>query len=445
MFRLLPIKIVLLLGFCFALQVSADNKQVVTEMQVSNKDSIFKYNYLYNNQAQPVVETKTLKNGTNWENVSQIEWFRQADLPAKQVERIWANNKWNNRYSIRYQQIDSKIIETHSVIDNNIETEIRKIETSWTNNLKTIQTEYNKINNNWNKTLETNFYYASNNLTDSTIAIQYENNVLKSSYKTYYIYYPNASLKSIIVQTKKDLELMYINVSKSIYNYKGNTIESLRNYNWNSKNSNWENDTKLEYIYDQQGNTQEEIAWQWNSIFWKPVLRYNYEYNTENQPYKKSVSIPIYRDWRNTNSVNYVSEANSRNMTIESVYGFWGGKTGDKLNTYISFPFNNETIIRKAETIQLSYVPFVESSVANASQASPVQVYPNPSHGVFYISNPEVFSSSWTLSSLNGTIFRTSASNFNSSVIDISELPNGIYLLKIRSNSEIGTHKIVKY
>jgi len=447
MFRLLPIKIVLLLSFCFALQLSAENKQVVAEIHVSNNDSIFKYNYLYNNQAQPVVETKTLKNGTTWENISQTEWFRQADLHAGQVERIWADNKWNGRYSIRYQQIDAKIIETHFVIENNIETEIRKIEFASTNNLKTTQTEYSKANNNWNKVLETTFFYSSNNLTDSTIVIRYENGTLKSSYKTDYNYYPNASLKSIIVQVKNDFELMYINVSKSVYSYKANAIESLRNYSWNSKSSIWENDTKLEYLYDATGNIQEEISWQWNSMYWQQVLRYNYLYDTKNQLYKKLVSTPIYRDWRNTNSVNYLRQPDSHNMTIESVYGFWGGKAGDKLNTHIAFPFNDETIIRKAETIQLSYVPFIESAVTvnNASQPSLVRVYPNPSHGVFYISNFEASNSTWTLSGLNGTVYKNSGSNINSSVIDISELPNGIYLLNIRSASEIGTHKIVKY
>ncbi len=447
MFRLLPIKIVLLLSFCFALQLSAENKQVVAEIHVSNNDSIFKYNYLYNNQAQPVVETKTLKNGTTWENISQTEWFRQADLHAGQVERIWADNKWNGRYSIRYQQIDAKIIETHFVIENNIETEIRKIEFASTNNLKTTQTEYSKANNNWNKVLETTFFYSSNNLTDSTIVIRYENGTLKSSYKTDYNYYPNASLKSIIVQVKNDFELMYINVSKSVYSYKANAIESLRNYSWNSKSSIWENDTKLEYLYDATGNIQDEISWQWNSMYWQQVLRYNYLYDTKNQLYKKLVSTPIYRDWRNTNSVNYLRQPDSHNMTIESVYGFWGGKAGDKLNTHIAFPFNDETIIRKAETIQLSYVPFIESAVTvnNASQPSLVRVYPNPSHGVFYISNFEASNSTWTLSGLNGTVYKNSGSNINSSVIDISELPNGIYLLNIRSASEIGTHKIVKY
>ncbi|MBV5342981.1 T9SS type A sorting domain-containing protein, partial [bacterium] len=342
--------------------------------------------------------------------------------------------------------IDSKIVETHSIIDSNIATDIRKVETIYTNQLKTLVTEYTATLSGWSKTIETQFFYSSTKLTDSTLVAKYNNNELLVSYKTSYNYNTDASLKSVFVQVKNNSDLMYSNVSKSVYNYNANSISSLRNYGWNSKTTNWENDSKLEYLYNKSGTVSEEILWQWKFMFWEQVIRYAYEHDADNQIFKKLVSAPIYRDWRNTNSVNYLRESNSRNMTIESVYGFWGGKAGDKLNTHISFPFNDETIIRKAETIQLTYIPFVESSVNNPStNPSLVKVYPNPSHGLFYISNFDAVNSSWTLTGLNGTIYRNSEVNLSSSIIDITDLPNGIYLLNIRSASENGTHKIVKY
>jgi len=445
MFRIVPIKIVLLLCLCSVLHLGAENKQIVSEMQVASNDTIFKFSYIYNNQAQVVVETKTMKNGANWENISQTEWFRQFDLPARQLQRLWANNTWNDTYNIRYHNVDSKIVETHSVFSNTVESDIRMIEYYYENNLKTLQREYIKYNGNWEKTLETQFFYASNKLADSTIVAQYLNNNLKVSYKTIYSYNQNNSLKYIILQEKNDNEQAYKNSSKSVYSYKANTISSLRNYGWNAKTAIWENDTKLEYIFENNDSLSEEILWKWNSMYWDQVIRYNYQYNAESQLFKKFVSLPIYRDWRNTNSVNYLREPNSSNMTIESVYGFWGGKAGEKLNTHISFPFNNETIIRKAETIQLTYIPFVDSSIGTNNNPSLVKVYPNPSRGIFYISNFDAVNSSWTLTGLNGTVFRSSGFNLSSSIIDISDLPNGIYLLNVRSASAYGTHKIVKY
>jgi len=451
MFRFLPVKIVLLLNICFALHVGAEDKQVVTEMQVSSNDSIFKYSYLYNNRTLPVVETKTLKKGTNWENISQTEWFRQSDMLTQQVERLWENNKWNDIYWIRYENVDSKTIETHSVITHQIEaqtyeteTVIYKIETEFSNTLKTIETNYSNLNGNWQKTLEKHFYYSAAKLPDSTIINQYTNSELALSYKIGYNFNPDSSLKSVLVSEKAGNESTYSQLSKAIYSYKANALTSLRNYNWNKKSSLWENGTKLEYLYNASGNVLEEILWEWNSMFWKQVMRYNYEYDAENQIYKKLVSTPIYRDWRNTNSVNYLREPDSRNMTIESVYGFWGGKSGEKLNTHISFPFNDETIIRRAETIQLSYAPFVESGENKRSETSLITVFPNPSYGIFYISNFDASNSSWKLSGLNGSVLRNSLTNVSTSIIDISDLPNGIYLLNIRNNNIQINCKIMK-
>lgn len=448
MFRNLHIKFVLFFAFCLLLTLSAENKQVVTEMQIADNDTVFKYSYLYNNQAQPVVETKSKKNGSSWENVSQKEWFSQADLPSRQVERIWANNKWNDSYAIRYQKDDSKIIETHSTFTNNIETDIRMVESEYSSSSKVIVNEYNKLNGSWELKLKTHFFYAANKLTDSTIVSGFDNNLLQFSYKTTYEYNADASCKSIVLQAKNDFDLMYINVSKSVFYYKKgtNNISNLRNLIWNTKTSKWENETKLEYYYDEKGSVSEEISWEWKTMFWEQVLRYSYEYDADNQLFKKLVSLPIYRDWRNTSSVNYLREPNSSNITIESVYGFWGGKAGEKLNTHIAFPFNDETLIRKAQTVQLTYVPFFESSVDHTQQIkSPLKAYPNPSHGLFYISNFDIQNAHWSLTTLNGSVIKTSAVQSATSLVDITDLPNGVYVLKIQSDSFVQSQKIVKY
>jgi len=446
MYRTLCVKVLLLL--CFVPFAGAETKQVVTEMQIADNDTIFKFSYIYNNFAQPVVETKMKNLGSSWENISQTEWYYDENSTTQQVYRIWANNQWNDNYHIRFNKINSKTTETHSSISNNLETDTRKIETDFLNNLKIIETEYLKLNSNWEKKIETRYFYSLGNLVDSILISHFENNTLTESYKTSYIYNPTGTCKFALMEFKSAPEMQFKNTSKSIYSYKNNTtlVTVHRNQLWNNATAKWENDTKLEYYYNNLGTLVEEIAWNWKLIFWGQIIRYNYEFDAENQIFKKLVSIPLYRDWRNTNSVNYLREPKSRNMTIESVYGFWGGKTGDKLNTHISFPFNDETIIRKAQSIQLKYIPFFESSIPNTNQnASIFKVYPNPSNGIFYISNFDSVASKWTLTSLNGAVLKSSSVYNTTAIVDISDLPNGIYLLNMRSASENSTHKIVKY
>ncbi len=446
MYRTLCIKILFLL--CFVPFVGAETKQVVTEMQIADNDTLFKYSYLYNNLAQPVVETKMKNTGSTWENISQTEWYYQNNTLAQQIYRIWANNQWKDNYHIRFDKTVSKTTETHSTVLNSLETDTRKIETDFSNNLKISETEYLKLNNGWDKKLETRYFYSSNNLIDSIFTSHFENNILTDAYKTNYTYNLSGTCKFALIQLKKATDLEFSNVTKSIYSYKNNTalVTIQRSQLWNKAASKWENDTKLEYYYDEFGNIYEEIAWNWKTIFWEQIIRYNYEFNSDNQIFKKLVSIPLYRDWRNTNSVNYLRVPNSDNITIESVYGFWGGKTGDKLNTHIAFRFNDETIIRKAQSIQLTYIPFFESSLPQTHQnASIFKVYPNPSKGIFYISNFDSTVSKWTVTSLNGATLKSSLGHNTTAIVDITDLPNGVYLLNTRSSSANSTHKIVKY
>lgn len=449
MFRKLSIKFLLLFTFVCVAHIIAEGKKVVTEMQITDNDTIFRYSYLYDNTAQPVVETKAVKNGTGWENISQTEWFRQADLPAGQTKRLWLNDSWKDTYNIRYEKADNKLTEIHrTYTDNNTGTDIRKIETVFKDDSEKVVTSFDLLNRDWVKTLETAIFYNVNKQTDSTIVSVFNNNLVTSIYKTSYEYNPDETCKNVLVQTKSDSESVYSNVSKSVFSYKkgSNLVSSQRSLLWNSKSVKWENDTKLEYNYDASGNQTEEIAWEWNSMTWRQLYRYSYQYDAGDQLGKKLVALPLYRDWRNTNSVNYLRESESGNMTVESVYGFWGGKAGEKLNTYISFPFNSETIIRRAQVIQLTYTPFVNSSVGENLQNKPqVKVYPNPSCGIFYISNFDMQKSVWTITSLNGSVMKTSDLRSATSIVDISDLPNGVYMLKIQSNGFLQTQKLVKY
>lgn len=448
MFQSVSQNFLIVLVFCFLHVSGAENKQVVSEMLVSDNDSVYRYAYIYNKDGQPVVETKALKYGSEWQNISQTEWFIQSNLPTAQTQRLWHNNKWNDVQSVRYEMAGSKLVEIQATFQNNLQTDVRKIETEFTNNLKTAETDYTIINGSWVKTIQTRFFYNPSNQIDSTLISHYDASVLKTTYKTIYEYFANGNCKTVIVSVKNDFDLMFVNVSRTSYSYKSGTnlLAEIRNQRWDSKISKWEYDTKSEYVYDEIGKILEEIAWEWNSQFWNQVLRYEYRYNAQNEIVSKLVSMPIFKDWRNTNSVNYLHESGSRNLTIESVYGFWGGKSGEKLNTYIAFPFNDETIIRKAETIKLTYIPFFATSIPETSQSkSIIQLYPNPSKGVFYMSNFDAQKQSWTLCSLSGSALKQSGNKPCSSIVDITDFPNGIYVLRINSDTFTHAQKIVKY
>lgn len=441
MFHIFRSLIIFLVSLCCLAFIKAEEKQLVTEMQLTTNDSTFKYSYIYNNDAQIVVETKAYKVSANWLNLTQKEWFPQKGISPSQVERIWKNNAWQNISSIDFQKSDSKIIETHSIFSNTNLIPISKTETEYLNDKKQLTNEF-YYQNGWTLSLQTQYFYTGTWL-DSTIVSK--PNAPAESLKTIYTYNPDSTTKHIVVQKQTTLG-EWINYTKSAWYYQNKKIRTIWNFSWYPKTSIWQSRSKLEYYYNVLGQTTEEIYLWWKGGYWERNLRYTYEYYADGLQSKKLISEPLYRDWRNTNTVNFQQSPNSKNLYIESVYGFWGGKTGDKQRAHISFPFNDETIIRDAQTITLTYAPFVETTSPTISDNTlTVKAYPNPSHGVFYVCNFVAANSTWTLTNLNGVILKSSLSNQKTSTIDISEFPNGIYVLKINTLNHVISQKIVKF
>jgi len=77
-------------------------------------------------------------------------------------------------------------------------------------------------------------------------------------------------------------------------------------------------------------------------------------------------------------------------------------------------------------------------SFVNSVNRNNIQIFPNPTTGVFYISEKDDLAIE--IYNLHGeTLFRT-----NESKVDISMYPNGIYFIKVTSNMEVSIRKIIK-
>ena len=97
----------------------------------------------------------------------------------------------------------------------------------------------------------------------------------------------------------------------------------------------WENSKMQIYRYDEAKRLIEEVYFYWNSMVWEKNLRYVYKYDDRDKLLAKHLSLPVYSEWRNTVNIRYLTTANPDVEEIESVYGFWGGNTGDPVNSNI--------------------------------------------------------------------------------------------------------------
>jgi len=75
--------------------------------------------------------------------------------------------------------------------------------------------------------------------------------------------------------------------------------------------------------------------------------------------------------------------------------------------------------------------------------ASGISIYPNPTSGKLTIDNGELTIQSIEITDITGKVVK-SFSNFQNSEIDLSNLNSGIYFIKLQTDKQVFTTKIVK-
>ena len=117
-------------------------------------------------------------------------------------------------------------------------------------------------------------------------------------------------------------------------------------------------------------------------------------------------------------------------------------------NPTYSFDYNTPYITREFE---LRFGAGITKTDENLSD-NEILVYPNPTTGSFRLTNPATSGqavsqelSNVKITDINGkTIFLSKFQNFETSKIDISDQPSGIYILEISNAEMFKTVKIIK-
>jgi len=73
-----------------------------------------------------------------------------------------------------------------------------------------------------------------------------------------------------------------------------------------------------------------------------------------------------------------------------------------------------------------------------------IPVYPNPSVGIFYINTQKYTLKSWIVTDMNGQVLKSQVQDYQSGVIDLTDLPKGIYILRATTTNEQMIQKLIK-
>ena len=424
---------------------------LITEVKMFDNDTTYKVSYLYDEHKNKVLETKSFLNNEIWVNLNQNEWIYDNDVCVKQYQRVWKLNRWDDVYLIEIIPGMGLVTELHSAFDNGNKIEIKKIESGFMDLMLDSKKEYVKSNNLWILNTTTNYVYDSVNvgydlITTTTTVYNTSDNIKR--YKNTFTYNADRTIASLTVQHAAD-GADFGNVKLTNWYYKPGTklVSSQRTKYWDANISKWINSEMLTNEYNAKNELKKEIYSHWKSMFWENNTSYVYEYDSVGQVARKQLMVPIYKQWRNTISINYNDLNEDNSQIIESVYGFWGGKMGDLVTSYIPFAFNSDFVIQKAKRLEITYTFYdnIDDSQNNYSDKSGgISVFPNPSNGVYYFDTQKSRVADWSVYDLKGFLVKRANHATKTGVIDLSGMPMGIYVFMAKTADNVLTQKLIK-
>jgi len=436
--------------FCFpGVIVQAIDNQLVTELKVFEKDTTYRYLYLYDGQGNKVLETKYKQENAEWIRVSLNEWVYEGSDCVIQREKIWKNDAWEVLYIINYEYNNGlKSSEIHNLYSNKVAFPLRKISFFYNQSELTSRKEYDWRNGAWILIKNNDFTYFPDGKLESDTTDVYQSEIISKQLLSTFSYNLNGTLSAQLLKQKVN-NIGWVNSELFNWYYKPGSgqIFSQRNKKWISDISTWENVQRADYEYNENNKLLSETYQHWERMFWKNDLRYDYEYGADKNLQNKILLFPIYNQWRSSISIHYLNYADNKANLLESLYEFWGGNKGELVDSYIPFLFNNDISIKKAKRIQLNYLPVNPtgiSTIENKNKLNFITIYPNPSEGMFYFDIQEYKVLSWSISDLNGQIMKSQVQPIRSGVIDLTDLPKGIYLLNATTGDAQLYQKLIK-
>ncbi len=419
------------------------NERKMAEYIVHNNDSVFRHQIIYNSKLEKVLQTKFIKNASQWQALTQMEWNtldnKHLQILRKRVGNVWKNDteietKFENtqkteelawEYVNDAKQLRNKKLWVYN-INNNIET----------------YSEYSVLNNTETLSKKTVYAYdVAGNLTHTDEWVYGEKAM---RYRTSY-FYENEKLTKTILSSEKTAysnEFKDEIVTQYFYTKGSDKLWSQRTRVY-SDIWGWQNKQMLQYIYTDE-KISEEIFYDWISNAWAEQMRYTISYDSNNNIEKKQLQLPIYKKWRNVINQNYTWDSNTH-LTINSTFDFWGEAPNAPACTFVIFDFNGHTETVMANKLEMKFGLIDEITSAQIEKLNAnIRVYPNPSDAIFYIESKDFIINEWQIKNLSGLTLKSNNTQYTQ-MVDLSEFPSGVYMLVLNVDNHSIVRKLVKH
>jgi len=298
--------------------------------------------------------------------------------------------------------------------------------------------------NSWIFLLKGEYTYDANNNLITEIVSNWDTNTTNWIYnsKYEYTYDTNNNLTTIIRS--------YWNTTIWIYNYKyeytydtNNNKTSEIDSDWDASTNSWIYNYKYEYTYDASNNLTSEIHSNWDTSINSWINYYKYEYTYDSNNNKTS---EIYSNWdTSTNSWIYNSKDEytyDLAVSIDNVLVPWTESNYPILSVSHYNYDGIDFVLYEKDIYYYSDITGINEVIDNYN----VSIYPNPANDNLIINTTINENLNIEIYTIKGqSVMSTEYSNNASEMrVDISQLPAGMYFIRIANDQNNITKKFVK-
>ena len=194
---------------------------------------------------------------------------------------------------------------------------------------------------------------------------------------------------------------------------------------WNG--SVWEDSSQFTCTYDAKNNMTGGLNQTWNGSAWENSSKWTDTYDANN-----NLTNQLFQVWNGTNWVNewqYLSTFDANNFEKSYAYKNWN-TTATKVTSGDSSYYYYHTVLGIHDLM-----------VQNVN----IAVYPNPASNIITVETSVITDKSQlSIINLNGQQLITRQITGPNATLDISSLPNGVYFVRLTSESKVALGKFIK-
>jgi hypothetical protein len=133
----------------------------------------------------------------------------------------------------------------------------------------------------------------------------------------------------------------------------------------------------------------------------------------------------------------YDLDTNSNKTTNDTSLYLWGGTTG----TFYKYIVNTDNL-QSFDTLSETWTS--STQITQQIKDNNISIFPNPAKNYIQIQTNGLDIEKYNIIDINGKTIKQINSANNNNIIDISNLPNGVYILNIVTENTVINNRIIK-